>query len=60
MKVVKRGCSYLALPEGLSRRIKGIVNDSEGSYGSVAEFVRDAVREKIERLEGMRTSNNKA
>jgi len=44
----------------LSRRIKGIVNDSEGSYGSVAEFVRDAVREKIERLEGMRTSNNKA
>ena len=47
----EKGGTYLSLSADLSAKIKKIIGDSHGSYETITEFVRDAVREKIEAIE---------
>ena len=54
MKTVKEGYAVLAIPKRMQERIKGIV-EAEGSlYTSVADFAKEAIREKIERLDELK------
>ncbi len=52
--MTKKGDTYLSLSASLATKIKEIMACSDGSYESISEFVRDAIREKIERLECMK------
>jgi Arc/MetJ-type ribon-helix-helix transcriptional regulator len=49
--MTKKGDTQLVLSASLSAKIKQIMKASNGSYESMTEFVRAAIREKIERIE---------
>ena len=42
----------VGLPEELYKRCEAIVNSGKYGYTSVSEFVKDAVRRRLEELEG--------
>lgn len=52
--MTKKGDVYLSLSASLALKIKEIIASSNGSYELVTEFVRDAIREKMERLENIK------
>jgi len=54
MKVVKEGYAVLAIPKKMQEKIKGLVNSPDSLYTSVADFAKEAIREKLERLEGLK------
>jgi hypothetical protein len=49
--VTKKGDTYLSISALLATRIKEIIDNSDGTYETITEFVRAAIREKIERLD---------
>lgn len=52
--MTKKGDVNLSLSASLALKIKEIIASSNGSYELVTEFVRDAIREKMERLENIK------
>lgn len=55
--MTKKGDTYLSLSAALASKIRETIEDAHGSYESISEFVRDAVREKIERLDQLASKN---
>jgi len=53
--VTKKGDTYLSLPSSLATKIREIIVNSDGTYATITEFVRDAIREKIEGMNGIKT-----
>lgn len=51
--MTKKGDTYVSFPPILATKIKMMISNSDGMYDTVTEFVRDAVREKILRIENM-------
>lgn len=52
----KKGRGYVILSEELTKTVRKTVEDSGGLYPSLGEFVRDAIREKLERMRGLNDS----
>ena len=42
---------HVSLPEDLVRRIEKIIEKEKYGYQSIAEFVKDAIRRRLEELE---------
>ncbi len=47
--LVREGYRNLSLPEQLYNELEGFLNDSNGRYVSVAEVVREAIRDFLNR-----------
>jgi len=45
----ERGASQVELPEGLAVRIRKVIR--KGEYRTISDFVRDAIRRRLEELE---------
>ena len=54
MKVVKEGYAVLAIPKKMQEKIKEMVNSQDSLSTSVADFAKEAIREKLERIEQLR------
>jgi len=52
MSVVKR-FETVSMPVERLEEIESVVKERKNGYTSVAEFVRDAVREKLQEIKGM-------
>ena len=42
---------HVSLPEDLVKRIEEIIKNEKYGYQSIAEFVKDAIRRRLEELE---------
>ncbi|MCP8314467.1 MAG: hypothetical protein H3Z53_08885 [archaeon] len=49
--MVKEGYQPLALPKKIVERIKLIVESEDSLYTNMTDFVKEAIREKIDRIE---------
>ena len=52
MEVVKK-FETVSMPVELLEEVESVVKERKNGYTSVAEFVRDAVREKLLEIQGM-------
>ena len=51
MTMVREGYQALALPKKIIAKIKTIVEEENSLYTNVTDFAKEAIREKIARLE---------
>jgi Arc/MetJ-type ribon-helix-helix transcriptional regulator len=55
--LVRKGYRNLSVPDQLYQELEGFVTESKGRYVSVAEVVREAVREFLQRTESRPKKN---